>query len=81
MTMGVIRHYNIATVLTDSAPGENLGFLSEVTVSGEHSFIRFHGRNAKGHYWYNYLDRKEELKPWLDKVVQVRKQTKILTIF
>jgi uncharacterized protein YecE (DUF72 family) len=45
-----LKHYNIATVMTDSPAKENLEFLSDVTVtSSDHSFIRFHGRNAKGH--------------------------------
>ncbi|MFL6460014.1 MAG: DUF72 domain-containing protein [Nitrososphaeraceae archaeon] len=71
----LLKHYNIATVLTDSPARENLGFLSEVTLTADHSFIRFHGRNEKGHYWYNYLYNKEELKPW-DK-----EQIKILKIY
>jgi uncharacterized protein YecE (DUF72 family) len=36
----LLKHYNIATVLTDSPARENLGFLSEVTVTADHSFIR-----------------------------------------
>jgi uncharacterized protein YecE (DUF72 family) len=77
----LLKHYNIATVLTDSPARENLGFLSEVTVTADHSFIRFHGRNEKGHYWYNYLYSKEELKPWVDKVAKLKEQTKILRIY
>jgi uncharacterized protein YecE (DUF72 family) len=77
----LLKHYNIATVLTDSPTRENLGFLSEVTVTADHSFIRFHGRNEKGHYWYNYLYSKEELKPWVDKVAKLKEQTKILRIY
>jgi uncharacterized protein YecE (DUF72 family) len=78
----MLKHYNIATVMTDSPPQENLQFLSDITItSPDHSFIRFHGRNTKGHYWYNYLYTKEELKPWVDKVDQVRKQTKVLRAY
>jgi uncharacterized protein YecE (DUF72 family) len=77
----LLKHYNIATILTDSPARENLGFLSEVTVTADHSFIRFHGRNEKGHYWYNYLYSKEELKPWVDKVAKLKEQTKILRIY
>jgi uncharacterized protein YecE (DUF72 family) len=47
----------------------------------DHSFIRFHGRNTKGHYWYNYLYNKEELKPWVQKVEQIRKGTKVLRAY
>jgi uncharacterized protein YecE (DUF72 family) len=41
-------------------------------TSADHSFVRFHGRNTKGHYWYNYLYSKEE---------QVKKQTKVLRAY
>jgi uncharacterized protein YecE (DUF72 family) len=78
----MLKHYNIATVMTDSPPQENLQFLSDITItSPDHSFIRFHGRNTKGHYWYNYLYTKEELKLWVDKVDQVKKQTKVLRAY
>ena len=78
----MLKHYNIAAVMTDSPANENLEFLSEVAVTTtDHSFIRFHGRNVKGHYWYNYLYNKEELKPWVEKVEQIRKQTKVLRAY
>jgi uncharacterized protein YecE (DUF72 family) len=78
----MLKHYNIAAVMTDSPAKENLEFLSDVTVTtADHSFIRFHGRNTKGHYWYNYLYTKEELKPWVEKVEQVKKQTKVLRAY
>ena len=76
----MLRHYNIAAVMTDSPPSENL-HLSDVTITANQSFIRFHGRNTKGHYWYNYLYSEQELKPWVDKVIQIREQTKILRIY
>ena len=67
--------------MTDSPAQENLQFLSDVIITANHSFIRFHGRNTKGHYWYNYLYSEQELKPWVEKVEQIRKQTKILRIY
>ena len=54
-TWEMLKHYNIAAVMTDSLMRENLQFLSDVIVTANHSFIRFHGRNLKGHYWCNYL--------------------------
>ena len=64
----MLKHYNIAAVMTDSPAKENLQFLSDITITtADHSFIRLHGRNTKGHYWYNYLYSKEELKPWVEK--------------
>jgi uncharacterized protein YecE (DUF72 family) len=77
----MLRHYNIAAVMTDSPPNENLQFLSDVTITANQSFIRFHGRNTKGHNWYNYLYSEQELKPWVEKVNQIREQTKILRIY
>lgn len=78
----MLKHYNIAAVMTDSPAKENLEFLSEVTVtSTDHSFIRFHGRNTKGHYWYDYLYSKEELRPWVEKIEEVKKQTKVLRTY
>lgn len=78
----MLKHYNIAAVMTDSPAKENLEFLSEVTVtSANHSFIRFHGRNTKGHYWYDYLYNKEELRPWVEKIEEVKKQTKVLRAY
>jgi len=78
----MLKHYNIAAVITDSPSKENLQFLSDVIVTTEnHSFIRFHGRNTKRHYWYDYHYSKEELKPWADKVSQIRNQTKVLRVY
>jgi uncharacterized protein YecE (DUF72 family) len=78
----MFKHYNIAAVMTDSPARENLQFLSEVTITTtDHSFVRFHGRNTKGHYWYNYLYSEQELQPWVEKVEQLRKQTKVLRVY
>ena len=78
----MLKHYNIAAVLTDSPARENLQFLSDITITtADHSFIRFHGRNTKDHYWYNYLYNKEELKPWVEKVSHIKQQTKVLRVY
>ena len=78
----MLRHYNIAAVMTDSPARENLQFLSDITITtADHSFVRFHGRNTKDHYWYNYLYSKEELKPWVEKVSQIKQQTKVLRVY
>jgi uncharacterized protein YecE (DUF72 family) len=67
----MLKHYNIAAVMTDSPSSDNLQFLSEVIVTSKnHSFIRFHGRNSK--HRYNYLYSKEELKPWVEKVGEIK---------
>jgi uncharacterized protein YecE (DUF72 family) len=77
----MLKHYNIAAVMTDSPPSENLRYLSDVIVTADHSLIRFHGRNTRDHYWYNYLYSEQELKPWIVKVEEIRKGTKILHIY
>lgn len=78
----MLKHYNIAAVMTDSPAKENLQFLSDVIITtANHSFIRFHGRNTKGHYWYNYLYSEQELRPWVEKVKQIKEQTKTLRIY
>jgi uncharacterized protein YecE (DUF72 family) len=78
----MLKHYNIAAVITDSPAKENLKFLSDVVVTTkDHSFIRFHGRNTKSHYWYNYLYSRQELQPWIAKVNQIKSQTKVLRVY
>lgn len=72
----MLKHYNIAAVMTDSPPSDKLQFLSEVTVTANHSFIRWHGRNSK--HRYNYLYSKEELEPWVDKVKQISSETAVV---
>ena len=43
----LLKHYNIANVITDSPEKENLSFLStSIVSSSDHSFVRFHGRNT-----------------------------------
>jgi uncharacterized protein YecE (DUF72 family) len=78
----LLRHYNIATVITDSPAEEDLEFLSETTVTtADHSFVRFHGRNIKGHYWYNYLYSQDELEPWIEKIDKIKEQIKTLRVY
>ena len=77
----MLKQYNIVAVITDSPEKENLQFLSDVVITADRSFIMFHGRNTKGHYWYNYLYSKQELEPWVDKVNQIKSQTKVLRVY
>jgi uncharacterized protein YecE (DUF72 family) len=72
----MLKHYDIAAVMTDSPERDKLQFLSETIVTANHSFIRWHGRNAK--YSYNYLYSKEELKPWVDKVKKISSETPVV---
>jgi uncharacterized protein YecE (DUF72 family) len=68
----LLKHYNIAAVMTDS-PDPGLQYLSDINLTADHAFIRLHGRNQGG-YWYNYLYSKEQLKPWADKVKEIRRK-------
>ena len=72
----LLKHYNIAAVMTDAPKKDKLEFLSEVTVTAKHSFIRWHGRDAK--HRYNYLYSKDELRPWIDKVKQISTETAVV---
>ena len=72
----LLKHYNIAAVMTDSPPGDKLQFLSEVITTANHSFIRWHGRNEK--HRYNYLYSKQELKPWVEKVKKLSLETPVV---
>lgn len=65
----LLRHYNIASVITDSGDPK-LNFLSAPLITSDHAFIRFHGRKP-GH-WYHYLYSIEELEPWAKKVRKIQ---------
>jgi len=72
----MLKHYNIAAVMTDSPEPDRLQFLSEPIITAKHSFIRWHGRRVKPRY--NYLYSKEELKPWVDKVKRISTETSVV---
>ena len=72
----LLKHYNIAAVMTDSPKQDNLQFLSESIITANHSFIRWHGKRVKPRY--NYLYSKEELKPWVDKVKMIISETAVV---
>lgn len=76
----MLKHYDIAAVMTDSPLSDNLQYLAEVTITSKnHSFIRFHGRSSR--HRYNYLYSKEELKPWIGKIKEVTSKTNTLRIY
>jgi hypothetical protein len=62
--------------MTDSPPGDKLQFLSEVIVTANHSFIRWHGRDSK--HRYNYLYTKQELNPWVNKIKKISLETPVV---
>ncbi len=75
----MLKHYNIAAVMTDSPAKDGLQFLSEVKVTANHSFVRWHGRDAR--HRYNYLYSKEELKPWVEKVNSIQSETAVVRAY
>ena len=76
----MLKHYDIAAVMTDSPLSDNLQYLAEVTITSKnHSFIRFHGRSSR--HRYNYLYLKEELKPWIGKIKEITSKTNTLRIY
>ena len=72
----LLKHYNIAAVMTDSPAPDKLQFLSQPIVTANHSFIRWHGRHVKPRY--NYLYSKEELNPWAEKVMKISTETAVV---
>jgi len=72
----MLKHYNIAAVMTDSPEPDKLQFLSQPIVTANHTFIRWHGRQIKPRY--NYLYSKEELRPWVDKVKMITSETAVV---
>lgn len=74
----MLRQYNIAAVMTDS-PDPGLQYLSNPTITAASAFIRMHGR-SKG-YWYNYLYSEDELKPWVEKVNEIKENVKVLHVY
>jgi uncharacterized protein YecE (DUF72 family) len=72
----LLKHYNIAAVMTDSPKQDNLEFLSEPVITANHSFIRWHGKQIKPRY--NYLYSKEELRPWAEKVKMITSETAVV---
>ena len=72
----LLKHYNIAAVLTDSPEPDKFQFLSEPIITANHSFIRWHGRQVKPRY--NYLYSRDELKPWVDKVKRISLETPVV---
>ena len=83
-TFELLRHYDIASVLTDSPIQENLEFLSDENnlTSTTMGVIRLHGRNtSKDHYWYDYLYSEEELLPWVNKIKKIKQQTESVFVY
>ena len=83
-TFEMLRHYNIASVLTDSPSKENLGFLSDENniATNTHAVIRLHGRNNnRNHYWYDYLYSESELIPWVNKIKKIKEQADSVFVY
>ncbi len=73
----MLAHYNVAGVITDS-PDPQLQFLSDLSLTANHAFIRLHGRNRG--YWYNYLYDAKELETWVSKIKNIQEDSKVKTL-
>ncbi len=83
-TFELLRHYNIACMLTDSPIQENLGFLSDESnlTSTNIGVVRLHGRNtSKDHYWYDYLYSEGELFSPVNKIKKIKEQTESVFVY
>ncbi len=83
-TFELLRHYNIASVLTDSPSRENLEFLSDENnmTSKKLGVVRLHGRNTRrDHYWYDYLYNERELTPWVNKIKNIKKDIESVFVY
>jgi len=83
-TFELLKHYDIASVLTDSPAQENLDFLSNeyIITSRKTTVVRLHGRNTtRDHYWYDYLYSEKELSQWVDKIKKIKEQTETIFVY
>jgi len=68
-TWELLQRYNVAYTNVD----EPL-LPPEVHVTADFAYFRWHGRGRKP--WFNYLYKKEELEPWVPKVLKASEQVK-----
>lgn len=68
-TWGLLKKYDVAYTNVD----EPL-LPPEVHITTDFTYFRWHGRGKRP--WFNYLYKKEELEPWIPKVVKASKQVK-----
>lgn len=68
-TWQLLEKYNVAYTNVD----EPL-LPPEVHVTSDFAYFRWHGRGKKP--WFDYLYKKEELEPWIPRVLETSKQVK-----
>jgi len=66
-TWRILEEHNVAYCVVDEP-----GFPSEVHITADFAYFRWHGRNIRP--WYNYRYSGEELKEWVLKVKDVEKK-------
>lgn len=66
-----LQAYNTAFAVTDS-----IKMKPDVRVTADFGYVRWHGRNPK--LWYNYEYTEEELQEWLPRVETMEKSTEKL---
>ncbi len=70
-TFNLLEKYNVAYTIVD----EPL-LPSDVIVTSDIAYIRWHGRGEKP--WYNYRYNTEELNVWIPKIQEVSKSVKVV---
>jgi len=66
-TWRILEEHNVAYCVVDEP-----GFPSEVRITADFAYFRWHGRNLRP--WYNYRYSEEELKEWVPKVKDAGKK-------
>ncbi len=66
-----LREYNCAFVVTDS-----LKMKPDVRITADIGYVRWHGRNPK--HWYDYEYTEKELEQWLPRINDMQHSTKDL---
>ncbi len=64
-TWQLLKKYNVAYTIVD----EPL-LPSDVHITADFAYFRWHGRGKRP--WYNYWYQREELEPWVPKVLEVK---------
>jgi len=68
-TWRILREHNVAYCAVDEP-----SFPSDVHVTADFAYFRWHGRNPR--LWYNYRYSEDELKEWVPKLEEASRKTK-----
>lgn len=69
--LNFLKEHNTSFVVTDS-----IKMKPDVRITADFSYLRWHGRNPK--HWYDYEYTQDELQQWLPRVEEMKKSTEKL---